>query len=77
MVSMVLTFSQVVIVACPRAQHHIFQVQSASVNQGDGTGSSGADATVNDIPGREAYARSVTTTVGLHKLKVSHAQLLK
>ena len=24
-----------------RAQHHIFQVQSASVNQGDGTGSSG------------------------------------
>ena len=46
---------------CPRAQHlHILQVQSASVNQGDGTGLSGANATVNCIPGGGAYVRCFT-----------------
>ena len=45
---------------CPGAQHlHILQVQSASVNQGDGTGLSGANATVNCIPAG-AYVRCFT-----------------
>ena len=53
-------------VACFRAQHHIFQVQSASVNQGDGTGSSGAAATVNCIPGKPMFVRLFHQTIGLH-----------
>ena len=58
---------------CLKAQHHhIFQVQSASVNQGDGTGFFDAAATVNCVPGMFVGSQNRLALVGCFSTNFRH-----